>query len=100
ADPGAHDLSAHVDFTAVAAAARRGGASIHGPVGQGALLAALGIATRAQALAAKNPQSAPELAAALERLTSPEKMGTLFKALALLPANAMQAPGFDTGQTP
>jgi SAM-dependent MidA family methyltransferase len=59
------------------------------------LLKALGIAARAQALAAKNPASAPALAAALERLTAPAAMGTLFKALAFLPGMAATAPGFE-----
>jgi SAM-dependent MidA family methyltransferase len=35
------------------------------------------------------------LAAALDRLTAPEKMGTLFKALAFLPDLAATAPGFE-----
>ena len=96
AEAGAHDLSAHVDFTALAAAGKRGGAGVYGPIGQGALLTALGMATRAQGLAAKNPASAQELAAALERLTAPDKMGTLFKALAFLPPAAVNAPGFET----
>lgn len=94
AEAGAHDLSAHVDFTALAAAGKRGGAGVHGPIGQGALLTALGMATRAQGLAAKHPASAPDLTAALERLTAPDKMGTLFKALAFLPPAAGSAPGF------
>ncbi|MEM8752342.1 MAG: SAM-dependent methyltransferase, partial [Pseudomonadota bacterium] len=41
--PGEADLTAHVDFSALARAARMGGAAAAGPVEQGALLAALGI---------------------------------------------------------
>jgi SAM-dependent MidA family methyltransferase len=92
--PGEADLSAHVDFAALGQAGRRGGAGIHGPVGQGALLAALGIAARAQSLAAHHPGETDALAAALARLTEPEAMGTLFKALAFLPGAADMAPGF------
>jgi NADH dehydrogenase [ubiquinone] 1 alpha subcomplex assembly factor 7 len=95
ADPGAADLSAHVDFTALAAAGRRGGAGVHGPVTQGALLTALGIGARAEQLAARHPGEAAALRAALARLTEPEAMGTLFKALAFLPAAAAIAPGFE-----
>ena len=95
AAPGEADLSAHVDFTALSEAGRRGGAAVHGPVGQGALLASLGIAARAQSLAARNPGSLPDLNAALARLTEPAAMGTLFKGLAFLPAAATTAPGFD-----
>jgi SAM-dependent MidA family methyltransferase len=95
AAPGAHDLSAHVDFAALRAAGKRGGAGVHGPIGQGALLKALGIGARAQSLAAKNPGSKAALEAALERLTAADKMGTLFKALAFLPGMAATAPGFE-----
>ena len=94
-EPGEADLSAHVDFTALGDAGRRGGAGVHGPIGQGALLIAMGIAGRAQNLAARNPAAAPDLTAALARLTEPAAMGTLFKALALLPGAAATAPGFD-----
>jgi NADH dehydrogenase [ubiquinone] 1 alpha subcomplex assembly factor 7 len=93
--PGEADLSAHVDFTALGEAGRRGGAGVHGPVGQGALLGALGIAARAQSLAARNPASLTDLTAALTRLTGAEGMGTLFKAMAFLPGAAVTAPGFD-----
>jgi SAM-dependent MidA family methyltransferase len=95
AAPGAHDLSAHVDFTALREAGKRGGAGVHGPISQGALLKALGIEARAQMLAAKNPGSAEALAEALSRLTAPDRMGTLFKALAFLPGMAVSAPGFE-----
>jgi SAM-dependent MidA family methyltransferase len=95
AHPGEADLSAHVDFTALGEAGLRGGAGVHGPVGQGALLTALGIGARAQGLAARNPGSREALAAALARLTDPSAMGALFKAMAFLPGAAATAPGFD-----
>lgn len=82
---GETDLSAHVDFAALANAARAGGAKPFGPVGQGALLNAFGMAQRAQRL-----QQTKEF----ERLTSPDQMGTLFKALAIVPKNAPPPPGF------
>jgi SAM-dependent MidA family methyltransferase len=94
AAPGKADISAHVDFPALAAAARRSGAGVHGPLAQGQFLANLGIARRAQTLAARNPGEAPALAAALHRLTAPEGMGSLFKAMAFLPNGAVTAPGF------
>ena len=58
-------------------------------------LTALGIGARAEQLAARHPGEAASLRAALARLTEPEAMGTLFKALALLPAAAATAPGFE-----
>jgi len=94
AAPGEADLSAHVDFTALGEAGRRAGAGVHGPVGQGALLEALGIAARAASLAARHPAEAPALKAALARLTGDDGMGRLFKALAFLPRAAHMAPGF------
>ena len=99
ANPGEADLSAHVDFTALGEAGLRGGAGVHGPVSQGALLAALGIGARAQSLAARNPASRAALEAALDRLTGANAMGTLFKAMALLPGAATTAPGFQGGAT-
>ena len=92
--PGEADLSAHVDFIALGEAGRRAGAGVHGPVGQGALLAALGIAARAASLAAHHPAEAPALQTALARLTGDDGMGQLFKALAFLPRAAHAAPGF------
>ena len=47
AEPGSADLTAHVDFAALAAAgARRAGAAVHGPVPQGLFLARLGLFQR------------------------------------------------------
>ena len=94
AAPGESDLSAHVDFLAMARAAKGGGASVCGPVGQGAWLTALGITARSERLAAANPAKAVDVMAALERLVNPERMGTLFKVLAIVPKSAPKAPGF------
>jgi NADH dehydrogenase [ubiquinone] 1 alpha subcomplex assembly factor 7 len=93
-EPGARDLSAHVDFTALAEAARHGGAQIFGPRPQGEFLDALGIGVRARRLAEANPAEAAAVAAAVERLTAPDQMGTLFQAMALLPPSAPKPPGF------
>jgi SAM-dependent MidA family methyltransferase len=79
--PGRSDLTAHVDFGALADAAA--GAEAIGPVDQGAWLQSLGIARRAEALAAAAPTRHEEIMAALHRLTAEEEMGTLFKVLAL-----------------
>ncbi len=81
AAPGEADLTTHVDFAALAEAARKGGA-VPGPLlTQARFLTALGIEQRHENLAAANPGKAEELAAGVERLTGPEKMGTLFKCL-------------------
>ncbi len=92
AAPGAADLTAHVDFEALALAS---GVTAHGPVEQGRLLEALGISARCAALkAGATPGQAEELDRALARLTRPEQMGRLFKALALTAPGAPVPPGF------
>jgi len=94
ADPGQNDLSAHVDFTALAEAARQQGAALHGPKDQGAFLDALGIKVRARRLAEANPEQAEQINRAVGRLTTPDEMGTLFQAMALSPSAAPTLPGF------
>jgi SAM-dependent MidA family methyltransferase len=93
-EPGEDDLSSHVDFAALTAAARRGGASVAGPVTQGAFLANLGIAERAEQLMKANPAEAQNLLAATERLIGNDTMGRLFKALALTPPAITDVAGF------
>ncbi len=91
--PGEADLTAHVDFQALAEAARP---AVPTPMTtQGAFLERLGIGLRAQALAQglEGERRAAHLAA-LRRLTHPEEMGTLFKAMALHPSSAPPPPGF------
>jgi len=93
--PGDADLTAHVDFPALAAAAASAGARPHGPVEQGTLLKALGIRERTEQLAAAaTPPQRRQLLAALDRLTSPAQMGRLFKALALTAAGSSTPAGF------
>lgn len=92
--PGEADLTAHVDFEALAEAARPAAASTLTP--QGVLLERLGITPRANALAKK--LSGPPLSshiAAHRRLTHPDEMGTLFKAIALYQPGTPCPPGFD-----
>jgi NADH dehydrogenase [ubiquinone] 1 alpha subcomplex assembly factor 7 len=83
ANPGEQDLTAHVDFEAVAEAAREAGAAVTPLVTQGEWLIRLGIEARAQALSRANPERSEEVQAALDRLTSRDQMGRLFKVLAL-----------------
>lgn len=95
AEPGAADLTAHVDFGALAAAAAP--ARCAGPVPQGVFLERLGITARAQALATRLSGAALEThVAAHRRLTHPEEMGDLFKVAALHPCNMPPPPGIET----
>lgn len=100
ASPGSVDLTAHVDFAAVAAAARAGGAAVHGPLPQGLFLQRLGLMSRAAilarsaALAGRRDQAGLILSGA-ERLVAAEGMGRLFKALCLCHPALPPPPGFE-----
>lgn len=84
ATPGDADLTAHVDFDMLGRAVTAGGARSWPLLGQGAFLERLGIAARAQALKANaTPAQATDIDAALARLTAPDRMGDLFKVLAV-----------------
>ena len=92
AEPGHADLTAHVDFEALARAAAP--ASYARLATQGAFLGRLGITPRAERLAEKLQGNALEThLSAYRRLTHPEEMGTLFKVFALFPPGAAPPPG-------
>jgi NADH dehydrogenase [ubiquinone] 1 alpha subcomplex assembly factor 7 len=96
AEPGEADLTAHVDFGALATAAREGEAHVPMPSTQGAFLEALGIRARADRLMRENPEKASEIEAAIDRLTNPAQMGALFKALAIFEGRSQPPPpGFN-----
>jgi len=94
AAPGETDLTAHVDFGALARAAGEAGAAVWGPIAQSDLLEALGIRERAVQLAADaTPEQAIEIEQALARLLDENEMGTLFRAIALTSGDS-PPPGF------
>ena len=96
ADPGEADLTAHVDFPALAAIARAAGAAVHGPLPQGALLTRLGLFQRTDRLARGQPPArAMALIAAARRLAEPVRMGRLVKALALCHPDCPTPAGFE-----
>ncbi len=96
-EPGSADLTAHVDFSTLASAARREGANVFGPVPQGRFLKALGIEARAARLRQNaSADQAADIDAALRRLTGAHGMGELFKALALAHPALDTPPGFET----
>ncbi|MHC8510221.1 MAG: class I SAM-dependent methyltransferase [Rhodospirillales bacterium] len=95
--PGETDLTAHVDFQALAETATGAGARVYGPVGQGAFLESLGISARAAALAkGATPEQRAEIASAHARLTGAGEgqMGALFKVLCLTGPDDPPPPGF------
>lgn len=94
--PGQADLTAHVDFEALASAARAAGCAHTRLTPQGVFLERLGITARANALA--QSLSGPELdvvISAHRRLTHPDEMGTLFKVLGLFPSQSAPPPGLE-----
>ena len=94
--PGTADLTAHVDFEALAVAAGNAGAVAHGPVLQGAFLTRLGIAARADGLCAgATADQAREIRSGCRRLTDPTAMGMLFKAMALCAPGLPVPAGFE-----
>lgn len=96
ADPGAQDLTAHVNFGAVAEIASAVGARVWGPVEQGGLLERLGIAARAAALLGRaSAAQAVEIGSARRRLVDADAMGRLFKALVIADPALPAPPGFE-----
>lgn len=83
ANPGETDLTAHVDFTALATAAHAADIRAIGPARQGDWLYRLGIDARCAALASATPARAAELIGQRNRLVSTEEMGELFRILAI-----------------
>jgi len=81
--PGLQDITAHVDFSALARAATAGGLEVLGYASQAQFLINCGIT---DLLAAEDPADAKRYlpaAAAAQKLLSPSEMGELFKVLAV-----------------
>jgi SAM-dependent MidA family methyltransferase len=96
AEPGLADLTAHVDFAALARVAAVNGVAAYGPVTQGAFLARLGFAQRlAVLLRHASGSQARSVSSGAQRLIDPKDMGTLFKVLAIGPCGRMAPPGFE-----
>ena len=92
--PGEQDLTAHVDFAAVARAATDIGASVSGPVTQSEWLKRLGIDRRAETLIASNPDRRHDVEQAVDRLCGLDEMGELFKVMAIRPPSWPEPAGF------
>ena len=99
--PGTADITAHVDFEAVAAMARGAGALVHGPVTQGAFLRALGIELRQRRLLERSTaEQLQDIKNGVRRLIDAAEMGTLFKVLALTHPSLTAPAGFAETATP
>jgi SAM-dependent MidA family methyltransferase len=95
--PGLTDLTAHVDFTAMALAGERGGLTVAGYTSLAAFLLGSGILDRLASIG--EPTSAAYLreAAAVQKLLSPAEMGELFKVLVLAKSDGVVWTGFMAG---
>ena len=95
ANPGAADLSAHVDFADLKRAAVAAELNAYGPMPQGEFLLKLGLAARRERLLQRaTPSQAKAIASGAARLVDPRQMGVLFKALALTSAGLPPPPPF------
>ncbi|MBR2687160.1 MAG: class I SAM-dependent methyltransferase [Aquamicrobium sp.] len=85
ASPGEADLTAHVDFAALAASTRTAGLRADTTT-QGSFLLAMGLLERAGRLGADADEATrARLTGEVERLAGPQAMGELFKVLAIAP---------------
>lgn len=97
--PGLQDITAHVDFSALARAAADGGLEVLGCASQAQFLVNCGIT---DLLAREDPADAKRylpVAAAVQKLLSPSEMGELFKVLAV--GRGVEEPllGFSRGRS-
>lgn len=97
--PGEADLTVHVDFSALAAAARGEGALVHGPIDQRSFLQGLGLRLRADRLKQRaTPSQVDAIETAYARLTDPARrgMGSLFKAFCVSDPALYELAAFPT----
>ena len=95
--PGLQDITAHVDFTALAQAAREGGLEVLGYANQAQFLVNCGITEVLEREDAADVARYAPRAAEAQKLLSPAEMGELFKVLAV--GRGVQRPllGFAQG---
>lgn len=92
-EPGEADLTAHVDFGALARTVRGAGAAVLGPMPQGEFLLTLGLLERAGRLGADKDEAEREaLRSAVERLAGSGQMGQLFKVMAIVTRDVSLPP--------
>jgi SAM-dependent MidA family methyltransferase len=88
--PGLQDITAHVDFTAMALAAQDAGATVLAYMNQAAFLISAGLGELLQQLDPADPARYLPQANAAHKLVSPAEMGELFKVLVV--GNAVALP--------
>ena len=96
--PGLQDITAHVDFTAMARAAEQGGAEVEGFTTQAYFLISCGLAVLVSAGDPTATLSKLKATSAVHRLISPSEMGELFKVMGIV--KGMEGPllGFQSAR--
>jgi NADH dehydrogenase [ubiquinone] 1 alpha subcomplex assembly factor 7 len=94
-NPGDTDLSAHVNFNRLQNIAKQVGTSTYGPIDQGDFLTALGIKQRALQLSTSTyAEQSSDITTSLNRLISPNEMGSLFKVFGISSQKNIVPAGF------
>lgn len=95
--PGLADVTAHVDFAALARLARQEELRVDGPIRQGDFLERLGLKLRLEAVEKNIADDAKRelFRTGALRLVERQGMGSLFKVLALSPGGSEISPGFE-----
>jgi len=96
--PGEQDITAHVDFSALAAAARAAGLDLLGYSTQAQFLVNCGITEVLSQVNAENALHYAPIAAEAQQLLSPAEMGELFKVLAVGRGVKRPLLGFSRGE--
>lgn len=95
--PGLQDITAHVDFTAIARAAREAGMEVLGYTSQAQLLLGCGLTDLMLRIPPEDAARYLPQAAAAQKLISPAEMGELYKAIALGKGYAAPLTAFAAG---
>jgi SAM-dependent MidA family methyltransferase len=95
--PGLQDVTAHVDFSAIAAAASRAELDVLGYTSQEQFLVNCGITDLMLRTSPEDPSRYLPTAAAASKLLSPAEMGELFKAIAFGRGVPDELTGFGSG---
>jgi len=95
--PGLQDITAHVDFTAIAEAGREAGLDLAGFTSQAQFLIGCGIVDLVAACGEPGTADYVRATSGLQKLLSPAEMGELFKAIAFTRGIAVRLRGFAPG---
>jgi len=95
--PGLQDITAHVDFSAIARAGIEAGLDLHGYASQANFLINCGLTDLLARISPDDPAAYLPVVAQAQKLVSPAEMGELFKAIALGKGMSAPLPGFGRG---